>query len=82
MSYFINAWLERPQPFLQVIHGETGRVCVDFPAQILEELCRNGDICPGDFYANTAAATKEIVHHLFHMAALNGCRIKPYCPEP
>ena len=73
MTYFINAWLEGPQPFLQVIHRETGRVCVDFPAQVLEELCRDGDICPGDFCANTPSATKEIVRHLFHTATLKGC---------
>ena len=36
MTYFINAWLERPQPYLQVIHRESGRICVDFPAPILE----------------------------------------------
>lgn len=42
MTYLINAWLERPQPYLQVIHRESGRICVDFPACMLEELCRNG----------------------------------------
>ncbi len=75
MTYFINAWLERPQPYLQIIHRDTGRVCVDFPAAVLEELCRNGDLCPSDLCTNTASATKEVVRHLFHMATLNGCRI-------
>lgn len=75
MTYFINAWLERPQPYLQVIHRDSGRVCVDFPAPVLEELCRNGDICPGDLRTSTASATKEVVRHLFHMATLNGCRV-------
>lgn len=75
MTYMINAWLERPQPYLQVIHRESGRICVDFPAFMLEELCRNGDICPADFCSTSARATKEIIRHLFHVATLNGCRV-------
>lgn len=74
MTYFINAWLERPQPYLQVIHRDSGRICVDFPAPVLEELCRNGDICPNDLCTSSASATKEVIRHLFHMATLNGCR--------
>lgn len=74
MTYFINAWLERPQPYLQVIHRESGRICVDFPAPILEELCRNGDICPGDLNTSNRTATQEVVRQLFHLAALLGCR--------
>lgn len=74
MTYFINAWLERPQPYLQIIHRDSGRVCVDFPAPVLEELCRSGDICPSDLRTSTVATTKEVVRHLFHMATLNGCR--------
>lgn len=75
MTYFINAWLERPQPYLHVIHRETGRICVNFPAPVLEELCRNGDLCPDDLCTSTAAATKEVVRHLFHIAAIHGCRV-------
>lgn len=70
MTYFINAWLERPQPYLQIIHRDSGRVCVDFPAPVLEELCRSGDICPSDLCTSTASATKEVMRHLFHMATL------------
>lgn len=70
MTYFINAWLERPQPYLQIIHRDSGRVFVDFPAPVLEELCRNGDICPSDLRTSTVATTKEVVRHLFHMATL------------
>lgn len=75
MTYFINAWLERPQPYLQVIHRESGRVCVDFPAPLLEELCRNGDICPCDLRTCTPSTTKDMIRHLFHVATLNGCRM-------
>lgn len=67
MTYFINAWLERPQPYLQVIHRESGRICVDFPAPVLEELCRNGDICPGDLNTSNRTATQEVVRQLFHL---------------
>lgn len=74
MNYFINAWLERPQPFLQVIHRESGRVCVDFPAHTIEELCRSGEICHADFTATTTAAIQETVRNLFHLATLNAYR--------
>lgn len=74
MAYVLNAWLERSQPFLQIIHRETGRVCVDFPAELLKELCLTGEICPADFCQTSVQTTKDVVRHLFYLAALKGCR--------
>lgn len=79
MTYLINAWLERPQPYLQVIHRESGRICVNFEAPVLEELCRNGDICPCDFNTSNRTTTQEAVRQLFHLATLLDCR-SPHPP--
>jgi hypothetical protein len=32
MTYLIDAWLDRPHPYLRILHRETGEVCA-----VLEE---------------------------------------------
>jgi hypothetical protein len=27
MTYLIDAWLDRPHPYLRILHRETGEVC-------------------------------------------------------
>ena len=27
MTYLIDAWLDRPRPFVRIFHRETGEVC-------------------------------------------------------
>ena len=36
MTYLIDAWLDRPQPYLRILNRNTGEVCA-----LLKELVRN-----------------------------------------
>ena len=36
MTYLIDAWLDRPHPYLRILHRETGEVCA-----VLEEEALN-----------------------------------------
>ena len=42
MTYFIDAWLDRPQPYLRIINRITGNVCVQIEGKELEELREQG----------------------------------------
>lgn len=73
MSYLINAWLERSRPCLQVIHRESGRVCVDFSGIEIENLCRREGLAAEDFTCSCAETMKETVRQLFRAAARRDC---------
>ena len=38
MTYLIDAWLDRPQPYLRILDRNTGAVCVSLEGEALEEL--------------------------------------------
>ena len=46
MTYLIDAWLDRPHPYLRILNRETGTVCVTLEEQALEELRELGDLDP------------------------------------
>ena len=42
MTYLIDAWLDRPQPYLRILDRNTGAVCVSLEGDALEvplQLC-------------------------------------------
>ena len=38
MTYLIDAWLDRPHPYLRILHRETGEVCAVLEEEALNEL--------------------------------------------
>ncbi len=42
MTYLIDAWLDRPHPYLRILHRETGEVCAVLEEEALNELQRPG----------------------------------------
>ena len=44
MTYLIDAWLDRPQPYLRILHRETGKVCAVLEEEALDELRDQGDL--------------------------------------
>ena len=44
MTYLIDAWLDRPQPYLRILHRETGEVCAVLEQAALDELRDQGDL--------------------------------------
>ena len=44
MTYLIDAWLDRPHPYLRILHRETGEVCAVLEEEALDELQDQGDL--------------------------------------
>ena len=44
MTYLIDAWLDRPHPYLRILHRETGEVCAVLEEEALNELQDQGDL--------------------------------------
>lgn len=65
MTYFIDAWLDRPQPYLRIINRVTGHVCVQVEGKDLEELREQGALDMDDLNTSEPGRLKELVRQLF-----------------
>lgn len=65
MTYFIDAWLDRPQPYLRIINRLTGNVCVQIESKELEELREQGVLDANDLNSPEPLVIKEQVRQLF-----------------
>lgn len=65
MTYLIDAWLDRPQPYLRILNRQTGEVCTLLEEQALEELRDQGDLDLHDLSSNEPLVLKELVRNLF-----------------
>lgn len=67
MTYFIDAWLDRPQPYLRIVNRITGNICVQIEGENLEELRAQGALDSSDLNSTEPWLIKEQVHQLFLM---------------
>lgn len=67
MTYFIDAWLDRPQPYLRIINRITGNICVQIDGENLEELREQGVLDNNDLNSTEPWLIKQQVHQLFLM---------------
>ena len=65
MTYLIDAWLDRPQPYLRILNRETGTVCVTLEEQALEELRELGDLDLASLSSSEPLVIKELLRILF-----------------
>ncbi|MEB0042471.1 MULTISPECIES: hypothetical protein [unclassified Pseudomonas] len=65
MTYLIDAWLDRPHPYLRILHRETGEVCAVLGEEALGELRDQGDLDVTDLSSNEPGVLKETVRNLF-----------------
>ncbi|KQQ49989.1 hypothetical protein ASF84_22610 [Pseudomonas sp. Leaf127] len=65
MTYLIDAWLDRPQPYLRILHRETGEVCAVLGEEALEELRDQGDLDVHGLNSSEPVVLKELVRNLF-----------------
>ncbi|MBD7977681.1 hypothetical protein [Serpens gallinarum] len=65
MTYLIDAWLDRPQPYLHIVDCRTGAVCARFDASDLEELREQGELDPTVLNSSEPAVLKELIRTLF-----------------
>jgi hypothetical protein len=65
MTYLIDAWLERPHPYLRILHRETGKVCVELEEEALQELRDLGELDLSGLSSAEPPVLKEMVRDLF-----------------
>lgn len=65
MTYLIDAWLDRPQPYLRILHRESGQVCVTLEAAALAQLQEQGDLDMASLTSSEPQTLKELLRTLF-----------------
>ncbi len=65
MTHLIDAWLDRPQPCLRILHRETGEVCAILEEDALAELRDQGELDLNELNSNEPTILKELVRNLF-----------------
>jgi len=65
MTYLIDAWLDRPHPYLRILHRETGEVCAVLEEEALNELQDQGDLDVNGLSSSEPVVLKELVRNLF-----------------
>ena len=65
MTYLIDAWLDRPQPYLRILDRSTGAICVSLEGDALDELRDQGDLDLQQLSTSEPCALKEQVRNLF-----------------
>lgn len=65
MTYLIDAWLDRPQPYLRILDRETGQVCAVLEEEALDELRDQGDLDVSSLSSSEPGIQKEMVRNLF-----------------
>jgi hypothetical protein len=65
MTYLIDAWLDRPQPYLRILDRETGKVCAVLEEEALVELRDQGDLDVSSLSSSKPCVQKEMVRSLF-----------------
>ncbi|MFT5781744.1 MAG: hypothetical protein ACI9EB_001114 [Pseudomonas sp.] len=65
MTYLIDAWLDRPQPYLRILHRETGQVCLQLEEAALDELRELGDLDLASLNSSEPLVLKELLRNLF-----------------
>lgn len=69
MTYQIDAWLERPDPYLKVTDKNTGIPVIDWNSERLHNLIERGAICADDF-TSPEKNQQELVKDLFLLSCL------------
>ncbi len=65
MTYLIDAWLDRPQPYLRILNRNTGEVCAVFNEDALDELRNQGELDMHELNSSEPLVLKELVRNLF-----------------
>jgi hypothetical protein len=65
MTYLIDAWLDRPHPYLRILNRETGEVGAMLEEEALDELRDQGDLDLHELSSSEPIVLKELVRSLF-----------------
>ncbi|MCY1272808.1 hypothetical protein D9M68_317040 [compost metagenome] len=65
MTYMIDAWLDRPHPYLRILNRSTGEVCAVLEEDALDELREQGGLDMAELGTSEPQVLKELVRSLF-----------------
>lgn len=65
MTYMIDAWLDRPHPYLRILNRNTGEVCALLQEDALDELREQGGLDLHELGTSEPQVLKELVRNLF-----------------
>ncbi len=75
MTYLIDAWLDRPQPYLRIINRLTGNVCLQVQGEDLEDLREQGALDIHDLNSPEPSVIKEQIRQLFLLCYAQTARL-------
>ena len=61
MTFYINAWLDRVDPFVSLHNRQTGEVVVKFEKNELQECLEQGDLCLSELCSPCHKVQQELV---------------------
>ena len=64
MTFYVDAWLDRSEPYVQVKNKQSRKVVADFTSDELKSAIENGDICLSDFFDSSVSVQLELVKSL------------------
>jgi hypothetical protein len=64
MTFYVDAWIDRPQPYVQVKNKESREVIADFSSDELKQAVERGDICLSDFFDSNIKVQLELIKSL------------------
>lgn len=67
MSFYINAWLDRADPFVSVCDRNNKQEIIRFEKQELSTLLNSGELCMSDFCSSDSHAQQVLVKDLLLM---------------
>ena len=62
MSFLIDAWLERDNPYLKVVHKQTGKAVLNWQGEMLTKQLASGSISVSDF---ASEPSHDLIKELF-----------------
>jgi len=70
MIYMIDAWLERPDPYIRVIHKERNIPVLEWSSSQVKEMIATGALCAFDF-TDIHTNEQELIKDLFILSCLD-----------
>ncbi len=64
MTFYVNAWLDRVDPFVSIHDKQTGELIVKFDKVELQECLEQGDFCLSELCDTTQRGQQELIKAL------------------
>ncbi len=80
MTFFLNAWLERENPILELRESITNRMVYHIEGDVLNDWLNKGELCVNDL--NSIEETSEVIRDLLLKSITEDVSTKQKCDFP